>query len=157
MTSSTSTSLSANSPEGGSSKEPPPRSQPVALVWVGRILTWLPAAALCFSTGTKLTQAAEVIKAFETLGYPLTLVVPIGLLELCCVLIYIIPRTRVLGLILLTAYLGGACATHVRISDDWAGPVIIGVMIWVGFLLSDPRARSLLPITQPPTKSDSPT
>jgi Mn2+/Fe2+ NRAMP family transporter len=71
----------------------------------------------------------------------------IGILEIACTVIYVIPRTSVLGAILLTGYLGGATATHVRIGDpSFFGPVIFGVLVWLGLWLRDARLRALLPL-----------
>ena len=80
-------------------------------------------------------------------GYPSGLIVPIGVVELACVVLYVIPRTAVLGAVLLTGYLGGAIATHVRLSDpSFAGPLIFGIMVWAGLYLREPRLRALLPL-----------
>lgn len=70
----------------------------------------------------------------------------LGIVELACVVIYLIPQTAVLGAILLTAYLGGATATHVRISDAFFIPIIVGMLIWLGLYLRDGRIRELLPL-----------
>ncbi|NJN37230.1 MAG: DoxX family protein [Nitrospiraceae bacterium] len=70
----------------------------------------------------------------------------LGVLELVCVILYIIPRTAVLGAILLTGYLGGAILTHLRVGDPFIGPVVFGVFIWGGLFLRDPRVRALIPV-----------
>ena len=79
-------------------------------------------------------------------GYPSSSVVPIMIVEIICVILYAIPRTGVLGAILLTGYLGGAVATHVRASEPWFMPVIFGVILWLGLYLRDPRVRELTPL-----------
>jgi hypothetical protein len=80
-------------------------------------------------------------------GYPASLIVPIGLLELICVVLYVIPRTAVLGAVLSTGYLGGAIATHVRVSDPaFVGALILGILVWAGLYLREPRLRLLLPL-----------
>ena len=79
-------------------------------------------------------------------GYPPGVTVPLFIVEVLCVLLYAVPRTAVLGAILLTGYLGGAVATHVRAGEPWFFPVIMGVLVWLGLLLREPRLRSLLPL-----------
>ena len=74
---------------------------------------------------------------------------PIGIVELLCVVVYLIPRTSVLGAILMTGYFGGAVATHVRVSDNFAIPLVLGVFVWVGLFLRDARLRELLPLEKP--------
>ena len=80
-------------------------------------------------------------------GYPVTVVQPIGIVLLACVLLYVIPRTSILGAILLTGYLGGDTATMVRMSNPWfLLPVVVGVLAWLGIFLRDERLRTLLPL-----------
>jgi hypothetical protein len=115
-------------------------------LWAGRILTALPALMLLLSAGMKLAQLPPVLEEFTRLGYAESAVVPIGILEIACAVLYLIPRTSVLGAIMVTAYLGGAVATHARIGDPWFGPVILGVLAWIGLGLREDRLRSLLPL-----------
>lgn len=70
----------------------------------------------------------------------------LGILEVACVVVYLIPRTAVLGAILLTGYLGGAVATHLRVGDPCFGPILLGVVLWGGLFLRDPRLRTLIPL-----------
>ncbi|MEX0713494.1 MAG: DoxX family protein [Pirellulales bacterium] len=109
-------------------------------------MSGLPVAMLLFSGVIKLLQPAFVMDEFVRLGYPGSLVLGIGILELACTAIYVIPRTSVLGAILLTGYLGGATATHVRVGDPFFGPVVLGALVWGGLLLRDARLRALLPL-----------
>ena len=81
-----------------------------------------------------------------TLGFPATVIFGIGLLEIACVLLYAIPRTAVLGAVLLTGYLGGAIAAHVRVGDAFISPLIGGGLVWLGIYLRDARVRALLPL-----------
>ena len=118
-------------------------------LWAGRIISALPVLMLLFSGVIKLIKPAPVVQEFARLGYPEKLALVIGILELACTVIYVIPRTAVLGAILLAAYLGGATATHVRIGDPFFYPIIIGVLVWLGLYLRDPRLRGLVPITKP--------
>ncbi len=121
-------------------------SNPKAMLWAGRVISGLAIAMLIFSAVMKLAGPDPVVKEFTRLGYTTeNIAVAIGILELACVIIYAIPQTAVLGAILLAAYLGGATATHVRISDPFFGPVIGGVLVWLGLWLREPRLRSLVP------------
>lgn len=95
----------------------------------------------------KLWKPAVVVEATRQLGYPESYIVGIGLLLLTCTLLYIFPRTSILGAILLTGYLGGAAASQVRVGNGWFNvvfPVIFGVLIWSGLWLRDIRVRTLL-------------
>jgi hypothetical protein len=114
-------------------------------LWAGRILSGLISLLLVFSGVMKLMQPADVLKGFSRLGYPSGLAVGIGIVELACVSFYLVPRTSVLGAILLTGYLGGATATHVRVGDPYFGPIIIGVLVWLAIYLRDRRLRALVP------------
>lgn len=116
------------------------------MLWAGRVMSALPMAMLLFSGIVKLLQPAFVMDEFVRLGYPGSLVLGIGVLELACTAVYAIPRTSVLGAILLTGYLGGATATHVRVGDPFFGPVVLGALVWGGLYLRDARLRALLPL-----------
>jgi len=113
--------------------------------WVGYILSALPALLFAFSATMKLLRPPEVLKGFTHLGYPEHLALALGILELACTIIYVIPRTSILGAILLTGFLGGAIASHVRIGEPVITHVILGVMIWAGLFLRDRRLRVLIP------------
>jgi hypothetical protein len=114
-------------------------------LWAGRVVSALPVLLLLFSGGMKLLKPAPLVTEFARLGYPESLALGIGILEIACALVYAIPRAAVLGAILLSAYLGGATATHVRIGDPFFGPVILGALVWAGLWLRDDRLRSILP------------
>jgi len=117
------------------------------MLWAGRIISALPVLMLVFSAVGKLVKPDDVVEGFKKLGWDENLALPLGILELCCTAIYVIPRTSVLGAILLTGYLGGATATHVRISDpSFAAPIVLGVLVWLGLFLRDARLRALLPL-----------
>ena len=117
-------------------------------LWAGRIISALPVLMLLFSGVMKLLKPAPVVQEFGRLGYPEKLAIVLGIVEIGCTVIYIIPRTAVLGAILLTAYLGGATATHVRIGDPFFFPIVCGILVWLGLYLRDPRLRSLVPLTK---------
>jgi hypothetical protein len=114
--------------------------------WAGLIMSALPVLMLLFSGIMKLLKPAAVVEGFTHLGYPESLTLGIGITELACTVLYVIPRTSVLGAILLTAYLGGATATHVRVGEPFFGPIVLGVLVWGGLFLRDARLRALLPL-----------
>ena len=119
------------------------------MLWAGRIMSYLPALFLLFDAISKLVKPAPVVEATVALGYPENVVVPLGIILLVCTVLYLIPKTAVLGAILLTGYLGGAVATHVRVSDSLFTiifPVIFGILIWGGLYLRDERLRMLIPL-----------
>jgi hypothetical protein len=116
-----------------------------AKLWTGRILSALPALFMLWSGVIKLMNIAPVKESFIRLGYSDQVALGIGILEIACVLLYAIPRTAVLGAILLTGYLGGATATHVRIDDPYYFPIVLGVLFWVGLVLREDRLRLLIP------------
>lgn len=119
-------------------------------LWTGRVLSTLPVLLLLFSGVMKVMRAAPVLEGFPKLGYPEGLAVGIGVLELVCTALYVWPRTAVLGAVLLTGYLGGATATHVRVGEPFIAPVILGVLLWGGLYLRDARLRALLPLRGEP-------
>ena len=108
-------------------------------------MSTLPVLMLLFSAAMKFARTPEVLKGFTDLGLPEKLALPLGILELACTIIYVIPQTAVLGAILLTGYLGGAILTHVRVDQPVFMQVIFGVLIWGGIFLRDPRLRALIP------------
>jgi hypothetical protein len=121
-------------------------------LWTGRILSGLVVLFLLVDAGFKFIKPlpAPAVQAFAQLGYPIGLAVGIGILLLACVALYAVPRTSVLGAILLTGYLGGAVASHLRVGDPWFShvlfPVYIGLLIWGGLYLRDQRLRVLIPL-----------
>jgi hypothetical protein len=119
-------------------------------LWTGRIFTALVFLFMIFDGGIKVLRMAPAVEGTAKLGYPTSLVLPIGLVALVCTFLYAIPRTSILGAVLLTGYLGGATATQVRVQDPWFFfPVAIGVMVWVGSFLMDERLRALIPLRSP--------
>jgi hypothetical protein len=118
--------------------------------WTGRILSALAVLFLLFDGVIKLTKIAPVAESFARLGYPASIAVGIGILELACVAAYVIPRTSILGAILLTGFLGGATASHVRIGDPLFShvlfPTYVGLLVWGGLYLREARLRALVPL-----------
>jgi hypothetical protein len=116
-------------------------------LWTGRVLSVLPGLAFLPSAAMKLMQKPEFLTAWTgTFGYPAGTATPIGIIELACLALYWVPRTRVLGAILLTGYLGGAISTHVRAGQPFVIPLVIGIVVWAGLFLRDPRLHALLPL-----------
>jgi hypothetical protein len=124
-----------------------PRRVSKAALWVGWILSVLPALALLLSASAKLAKPAGITDGFGKLGWPVEYATGLGILEISCVVVYLIPQTAVLGAILMTGYLGGAIATHVRIGEFGIIPqIVLGVLVWLGLYLRDPRLRALAPL-----------
>ena len=118
-------------------------------LWVGGIISALPVLFLVFDAVIKVILLGPVVDSFAELGYPASLALGIGILELVCIAVYVIPRTSVLGAILLTGYLGGAVASHMRVGSPVFSvvfPVIIGALIWGGLFLRDDRLHALIPL-----------
>jgi hypothetical protein len=116
-------------------------------LWAGRIISGLPVLFLLVDGAMKLVKPAPVVEATVGLGYPESVIVPIGVVLIVCTILYLIPKTSVLGAILLTGYLGGAVATHVRTGESLFSiifPVVFGVLLWLGLYLRDSRLRALL-------------
>jgi DoxX-like family len=116
-------------------------------LWAGRIISALPALFLLLDGIMKVVKPAVVVEATVNLGYPESVIVGLGVVLIACTIVYLIPRTAVLGAILLTGYLGGAVATHVRVGGPLFPilfPVILGTMLWGGLYLRDERVRLLV-------------
>ena len=124
------------------------RSAPTSkrILWAGRMISALPILLLRFSAVMKLVKPPEVVEGFTRLGYGESLALGIGILELVCTVVYVIPHTSILGAILWTGYLGGATATHVRIGEPFFAPIILGILVWGGLFLSDEQLRELIPL-----------
>jgi hypothetical protein len=116
--------------------------------WAGRGLTALPVLFLAFDVAIKLAHPTFVTEANVRLGYPDSSVLALGIVLLTCLVLYLVPRTAILGAVLLTGYLGGAIATHVRIGDPLFShvlfPIYIAVLLWGGLYLRDGRLRGVL-------------
>jgi hypothetical protein len=117
-------------------------------LWTGRVMTSVAVLFLLMDGIMKLAKPAPVIQGTLELGYPETVIVGLGVILLVSVLLYAVPRTAVLGAILLTGYLGGAVATHVRVGNPLLShtlfPVYFGILIWGGLALRDERVQKLL-------------
>jgi hypothetical protein len=118
-------------------------------LWIGRIMSALPALFLLVDGAMKLVKPEPVVKATVDLGYAENVILPLGVVLLACTILYLIPQTAVLGAILLTGYLGGAVATHVRAGQglfEISFPVVFGALLWGGLVLRDERLATLIPL-----------
>jgi len=119
------------------------------LFWTGWVMSALPALFLLVDGAMKLVQPEVVVKTTVELGYAEAVILPLGIVLLVCTILYLVPQTAVLGAILLTGYLGGAVATHVRAGQgpiEILFPVVFGALLWGGLVLRDRRLRALLPL-----------
>jgi hypothetical protein len=137
-------------PRAGDSLAAPAR--PNWMQWIGWSMTGLMMAFLLFDGVSKLVLEPHVVEATAQIGYPLDLIRPLGIICLICTILYAIPRTSILGAILLTGYLGGAIASKVRIEDPLFSSVLFGVyfgiLVWGGLYLRDERLRALIPLSR---------
>ena len=120
-------------------------------LWGGRIASGIPALFLLVDGAMKLARPTVVVETTMQLGYPEAVIVPLGLALLASTILYLVPRTAVLGAILLTGYLGGAVATHVRVGNgafEVLFPAIVGALVWGGLVLRNPRVADLLPVVR---------
>jgi len=124
-------------------------------LWAGRIMSGLAVAFLAFDVVLKFVTPAPapVVEAFAHVGWPLNLAPVLGMILLVSTVLYVIPKTSILGAILLTGYLGGAVATHLRAGDPLFShvlfPTYLGVLLWGGLYLREDRLRALIPLRSP--------
>ncbi len=120
-------------------------------IWTGRVLSGVAVLFLAFDAVVKLLRLPAAVEGTTRLGYAASVLLALGVLQAVCLVLYLVPRTSVLGAILWTGYLGGAVATHVRVGDPLFShalfPVYIGVLLWAGLWLRDIRLRALIPVT----------
>jgi hypothetical protein len=116
----------------------------------GHVISAIPVLFLLFDSVIKLMVIDPVVESFGQLGYPVSVSLGIGLVELICLVLYVIPRTSVLGAVLLTGYLGGAVATHVRVGSPVFThilfPIYVAALVWGGLFLREPRLHALVPL-----------
>ena len=138
-----------------STPKEPDRMQPTfspiskSRLWLGRMMSGLPALFLLVDGGMKVFKPRVVVEATVQLGYPESVIVGLGVVLLSSTLLYLIPRTAILGAILSTGYLGGAVASQVRVravSFNIILPVLLGALLWGGLWLRDRRLQQLLPL-----------
>lgn len=127
-----------------------PVSNSKGRLWTGRIMSGIAALFLLFDGVIHVLKITPVVDAFAQLGYPLGVSVSLGVIEIVCVILYLIPRTSAFGAILLTGYLGGAVATQVRVGAPLFSttlfPVYVALLVWGGLYLRDDRVRALIPL-----------
>lgn len=116
------------------------------IVWTGRVLAGVVSLLLFFSASMKFVGGAEVKEGMAHLGLPESMMIPLGILEATCTVIYLIPATSVLGAILLAGYMGGAICTHWRVGDPFVGQIAIALVIWLAIYLREPRLKALIPL-----------
>lgn len=124
---------------------PPSKS----ILWTGRVLSILAVLFMLFDSIGHIVKPAPVVQAFAQLGIPLHLAVTLGIIQLICILLYVVPQTAVLGAVLVTGYLGGAVAIHMRVGNplfECIFPILIGIFFWAGLLLRTPRLRAIFPL-----------
>jgi DoxX-like family len=119
------------------------------MLWTGRIISALPALVLLVDGAMKVGKPEVVVKTTVELGHAETVILPLWLVLLAWMALYLMPRTAVLGAILLTGYVGGAVATHVRAGQGPCAilfPVVLGALLWKGLVLRDDRLRTRMPL-----------
>jgi hypothetical protein len=116
------------------------------VVWMGRVISVLATLVFVVSAFMKLKGGAEVVEGMAHLGLPESLMMPLAILEVSCVVTYLIPATSVLGAILLTGYIGGAICTHLRVGDPFFIQIALGILIWLGLYLRENRLKGLIPL-----------
>ncbi|HYC90780.1 MAG TPA: DoxX family protein [Thermoanaerobaculia bacterium] len=119
-------------------------------IWTGRVLSTLAVLFLLFDAIGKLVRPQAVIDGTTQLGFPVSVILPLGIIQLVCLLLYVLPRTSILGALLWTGYLGGAIATHVRLGNPLFShvlfPLYVAALLWLGLWLRETRVRALLPL-----------
>ena len=127
-----------------------PTAQPAWMTWTGRVLSALPLLMMAMGVATIFFNRAQAVQGMTKFGWQESALTLILVLEIGSALVYIFPRTAVLGAILLTGYFGGAVATHLRVADPgWPLALVCGLLVWLGLYLRDPRLRVLLPLRRP--------
>ena len=114
--------------------------------WLGRVISGLVSLIFVVSALMKLLGGAEVKQGMAHLGLPESLIMPLAILEISCVVVYLIPVTAVLGAILLTGYVGGAICTHWRVGDPVLVQIALGILVWLGLYLREARLKALIPL-----------
>jgi hypothetical protein len=118
-----------------------------SIVWISWILSAIPVLMILFASSAKLLKTPQIMETMAQFGFSPSLVVVVGVIELLCTIAYVIPRTSVLGAILLTGLFGGAIVTNVRVGNPgYYMPLLFGIFAWGGLYLRDPRLRDLIPI-----------
>jgi hypothetical protein len=121
-------------------------------LWAGRVMYWLAVAFLTMDAAMKVLRVPAAMEGTMQLGYASSLIVPIGAVEVIFLVLYLVPRTSILGAVLWTGFLGGAVATHVRLGNPWAthvlSPIYVAVLLWGALWLRDRRLRHVFAPTR---------
>ena len=125
----------------------PLQTPTIKQLWIGRVLTAVAVLFLLFDASMKVLRVPAAVEGTAELGYPASVLLPLGAIQLICLALYLIPRTAVLGAILWTGYLGGAVATHVRLEHPLVShvlfPIYVALLLWGGLYLRDRRLRAM--------------
>ena len=119
------------------------------VVWTGWVISVLASVAFLFSGLLKLRGGPELEQGLAHLGLPASMILTLAVLEIACAVIYLIPPTAVLGAILLAGYVGGTIVTHWRVGDPVAVQIVLGLLVWLGIYLREPRLKALIPVRRP--------
>jgi hypothetical protein len=122
------------------------------ILWVGRMISVLVSLLFLMSAFLKIKDGPEVMKGIAHLGIPESMILPLSILEISCVVIYLIPPISVLGAILLTGYIGGAICTHWRVGDPFYLHIVLGILVWLGLYLRENRLKKLIPLRKHGTR-----
>jgi hypothetical protein len=127
-----------------------PTAQPAWMTWTGRVLSALPVLMMAMGVASIFFNRAAATQGMAKFGWQEGALTLILALEIGSALVYIFPRTAVLGAILMTGFFGGAIVTHLRVGDPgWPLALVCGILVWLGLYLRDPRLRALLPLRRP--------
>jgi len=113
-------------------------------IWVGRVISWVVSLLFAVSAVMKLMVLPMVIEGMQHLGLPRSLIVPLGIVELLCVVLYLVPQTSFFGAILFTGFVGGTIITHWRVGEPPIAQIVCGILLWVGLYLRRPRLREVI-------------
>lgn len=119
------------------------------IVWTARVISVVLSLLFLFSAVMKLKGGADVMQGMAHLGLPESMVAPLAIIEIFCVVVYLIPATSILGAILLTGYLGGAICTHWRVGDPFFTQIVVGIFVWLALYLREARLKTLIPLRRP--------
>jgi len=115
-------------------------------VFAGRVITVLAVAPFLLSSIMKFAGAPQILEGMDHMGWQKSMIFKLAILEMICAVLYLIPATSILGSVLLTGYIGGAIASHVRIGEPVFVQIIIGILLWLGIVLRESRLAEVLPI-----------
>ena len=128
---------------------PAPIRTNAAMLWTGRILTAIVSALVLMGATMSILRVPQAVEGTVQLGYPASVMLPLGVFQLVALALYLYPRTSIFGAILWTAYFGGAVATHVRLGQPFLSPILFAVILWIALWLRDGRLRALVPFRRP--------